>query len=429
MCADFRFHPVGHGLFYSGVIYGSVMGGRPFAFVYDCGGMGAANLFDDFWNQYTDGIDNVRLDMLVVSHFHQDHIGGVPELIKRSKPRSIVLPYLYPEEKIAYVASLFVESDLEDGTGGSEELGRFILDPETFCRSYCKNDDCQIYYVYPDEKNGAQPEDQQTHAINAEESDFLDAKPIDGKHNVFAAESGSVGRIAGWKFCFFMPKEASFSEKFKNWMKDEGITDAQFMWGPSLDELFKKVRNKFKEFSSSINPNVSNLVCMHGPALSTHWRCWVAWSRSTRLSDCVIGLWPRIRLALHRIMHGDDCGWSRIGAANMQVLTGDAEFSKMMPNEIGRLGPGKCFLFQIPHHGSKNNWRDWFVRGFPNCRMLPVTHNANCRHRGKAFMTSRSNLVNACHVTEQTASVLDVQMIMGNYPIVCFRGSACWFDR
>lgn len=69
----------------------------------------------------------------------------------------------------------------------------------------------------------------------------------------------------------------------------------------------------------------------------------------------------------------------------------------------------RCFLFQIPHHGSRNGWRDWFNE-LPRCELRPVTHRWNCTYNGKPFMTDSENLIDACHMTEASMSALNVRM-------------------
>lgn len=398
MRADFRFHPVGHGLFYSGVINSSGMKGNPFTFVYDCGGTKVADRFEEFWTPYRGA--GRSLDLLVISHFHFDHIKGVPNLIKTTKPRSVVLPYLYPEEKIAYVASLPAESDHEATPGDLEEIGKLILDPETFCTSYCENENCRIYYIHPD-KNGGMVhvnQERQTHETGVGGLYISSATSAAGKHNVFEVPNGAAGQISDWRFCFFMPKEASFSDDFKIWMEKEEITDDKFRLGSGADDLYKKIKDKFGELSAGTNPNVSNVVCAHGPLDANG--CFCEWVASTGGSCCC------------RRGCGICSSIADVGRfADIQVLTGDAMFDNKMQTEIENLYKDRCFLFQIPHHGSRNGWRDWFDE-LSNCELKPVTHRWDCTYKGKPFMTDISNLVSACHVTECPMSALNVHMVV-----------------
>lgn len=84
-------HPIGQGAFYSEQLTSSE--GEKFTIVYDCGcGQGkdipsrAKNVVEGWLN------DGKTIDILFISHFHNDHINGVKELIDRT--RYVVLPYL-----------------------------------------------------------------------------------------------------------------------------------------------------------------------------------------------------------------------------------------------------------------------------------------------------------------------------------------------
>lgn len=77
----FTFHGIGQGLFYSGSI---ANGG--FNFVYDCGSekstmlRGVALPFND-------------LGFVAVSHFHDDHVNGLPDLFRNHRVEKVFLPY------------------------------------------------------------------------------------------------------------------------------------------------------------------------------------------------------------------------------------------------------------------------------------------------------------------------------------------------
>ncbi|MEH7249765.1 hypothetical protein V7114_23645 [Neobacillus niacini] len=76
--SQFTFRNVGQGLFYTGKI-------GEFLLVYDCGSLSDNSLryithsIEEFHNE----VKTDKLGLLVISHFDNDHINGIPELSKR----------------------------------------------------------------------------------------------------------------------------------------------------------------------------------------------------------------------------------------------------------------------------------------------------------------------------------------------------------
>ena len=86
--SNFQLWPVGQGLFYSGRIRKE---DKPFDFIYDCGGdkLIISKIVDDYMYY-----SSKEIDMLVISHFDEDHINGLPYLLdKVKKIKKIFIPY------------------------------------------------------------------------------------------------------------------------------------------------------------------------------------------------------------------------------------------------------------------------------------------------------------------------------------------------
>lgn len=107
LIGDFTFHSVGQGLFYSGSIYTS---NSSFNIIYDCGGTVGNYRNKNANNQFL--INAIlqqpkQIDWLIISHLHDDHINGIPFLLKHSKVKQIILPYFdvqaYKNIFVAYI--------------------------------------------------------------------------------------------------------------------------------------------------------------------------------------------------------------------------------------------------------------------------------------------------------------------------------------
>lgn len=108
--ANQQFHSVGQGLFYSlNLDFSSDY--DEFNFIYDCGTLSVRKYLDeqiiDFHRYY-----NV-IDLLVISHFDEDHVNGIPDLISGLKVKKLVIPYVDWKERLA-IAITLTEKDHEE---------------------------------------------------------------------------------------------------------------------------------------------------------------------------------------------------------------------------------------------------------------------------------------------------------------------------
>lgn len=97
----FRFHNVGQGLFYSGLLNKKDSKSQDiFSFVYDCGTDSAPFYLKQEIQSFklllrSTGIPNEkRLDMLIISHLHDDHVNGLEYLLDDVKVDTVVMPYI-----------------------------------------------------------------------------------------------------------------------------------------------------------------------------------------------------------------------------------------------------------------------------------------------------------------------------------------------
>lgn len=123
----FRFHNIGQGLFYSGLLNKSDSNSQStFSFVYDCGTFSSKTLLRqeiDAYKLLLPGVRNSRnkkLDLLIVSHLHDDHVNGLEYLLKDVDVETVVMPYV--DDGLKLLARLESASD-------NEFLQTFYLDP------------------------------------------------------------------------------------------------------------------------------------------------------------------------------------------------------------------------------------------------------------------------------------------------------------
>lgn len=87
-----RFHAVGHGTFMTGFAKPS-RHAPCFSWVYDCGSKRRSLLNDPGTFLASRVMRESPIDMLVLSHFDDDHVSGLEELLKQRSTRWLVLPF------------------------------------------------------------------------------------------------------------------------------------------------------------------------------------------------------------------------------------------------------------------------------------------------------------------------------------------------
>jgi hypothetical protein len=97
---DFALWPVGQGLFTHADIW---VGGNSFRVVYDCGTFCSHKVIG---SSFFDPLAGRDVDLLVISHFHWDHISRIPQLMDAAgKVKEVWIPYLSPEQRFLFAAS------------------------------------------------------------------------------------------------------------------------------------------------------------------------------------------------------------------------------------------------------------------------------------------------------------------------------------
>lgn len=96
-----HFWNVGQGLFSSGKIL--LPNNEEFVWVYDCGSANNKTVLNNAINSMKQAYPNELIDLLAISHFDKDHIKGLPELLKDRKVKYWLLPY-YPLWQRLFIA-------------------------------------------------------------------------------------------------------------------------------------------------------------------------------------------------------------------------------------------------------------------------------------------------------------------------------------
>lgn len=127
------FHAVGHGTFLTGVVH--CTGHPTFRWTYDCGskrptrvaaaleGLGSWENHTSAWKPWP---ADAAIDMVVVSHFDDDHVNGLEGLLTSHRVKLLVLPYIGLKQRLEHAASL------SGGDTSSASTAAFAIDPLGF---------------------------------------------------------------------------------------------------------------------------------------------------------------------------------------------------------------------------------------------------------------------------------------------------------
>lgn len=383
----FVFHPVGHGLFYTGVITNDL--GESFSFAFDCGSENEQIVLDIINNGLLpNGLNDIlpeHIDLLIISHFHADHISGALELIKKKKISKVILPYLTDTAKILYA------SKIDPSFSNSSNLINFIKNPTATIKGIDEN--CEVHILNENEESGfSQPE------FSNSESDAFVFKWADRSSRGSNQHAGNASLVSSiWEFHFYMPKigKKDQIQELEDFFSDKSI---------SIDNAgnhFSEIEAKMDELK--LDNNISNIVCAHGPSSKLLLGAIKNNITPYPLSHPFPWIWHPYYYRRHPFLSE---------FRPIQFLNGDAEiddknaFRNRYKDQLLR-----SILFQIPHHGSKKNWDDIFCEWQPFCNLWPVTHNRTNKRKGRGtFPSAKFSFISVQPVTDDPYSKLEFQI-------------------
>lgn len=327
----FSFHPIGQGLFYTG----SILNGF-YNFVYDCGTESISNNLDISIENYTNELSHQKsdLDMIVISHLHDDHINGIYKLInacrnKKIRIKKIVLPFLYGFKNVA-LASIINSLNIGENNSQNEGIYQSLYLINNLYND-SNNFDIDVDFLMEEDYN----------KDNIDEDLFIE------KDFVIPSLSKKY-----WNFHLFN-KTIKYSKcKMLNDEINRLLTSNNMQDIISYVQCFGKAGViEIKKIYEAIivgDLNVTSTILLHYPTYK---------NSNTYLTDYkyfdVINYYKKIFFSCCNFYYDYKVSKSQ---ANMTLLTGDAKFIKKMINHIENLIKDNNCILQVPHHGSYQNW-------------------------------------------------------------------------
>ena len=333
----FRFHPIGQGLFYSGILMKK--DGRQnhqFSFVYDCG---TDSPRDFLWEEIdrfklllkkTGPKDTKKLDLLIVSHLHDDHVNGLERLLDGVEVDTVVMPYL--SDGLSYMARL--ESSYDEAF-----LQSFYLDPVAWFESKGVR---RILLLGADEeiikseRNNRMQRRENEDDLSISHNSILMTEENGKTEPVYLKNSTILSSATFyWQFYFEnlpVRKMGNYVHTVEAYLRQNCLTLSRVLASRTrVQELRRSLNRSFG--GSGIAINRTSVVLLHNPGKSYQTTSWI----------------PSITPVCHKYFSYKECFFLRY-----TILTGDIE---LMGNETisvlsNKDRSGYETLLQYPHHGA-----------------------------------------------------------------------------
>lgn len=326
------FHPVGQGTFYTEQIENKA-GGAKFTVVYDCGSGNTNNCPQSLCDYLDTCIDAYKeIDILFISHFHNDHINGIKSLIGNGvKIKNIVLPYV---ESGILNGIISLKNEYNDPIFDSH-----IQNPYETLHSITSTGTRFVYVVSEGSRiNGPflPPDSQSTNPFGDNRPVVSINNNIQTKENICYCHSGDIISLCNWFFAPFVDKKIEGNDDLKDALESlkDLISDLKITYG---DDWIANGKSQISEAYKKINNNINktSMMVFSSPFILR------------AVMDC--------RLECKR----PDCDATTKGNLLWAscLYTGDIPLDSSICSQITTtLSPYQIGTFQIPHHGSRVGW-------------------------------------------------------------------------
>lgn len=465
----FTIHPVGQGLFYSGIIkYDNTV---KFRMVFDCGSI-TRDAGEEEVDIYRDigFTTNEILDLLVISHFDKDHINQLGRLLADDiTVKKIVMPFITFEERIFLVARTLHE---DKGYHGDDDYFlRFIIDPiGTLSGNF--DDDSEVVFIESDPEKPVSFDDESQVKksdgkieINKERFKFDFKKKEEFDASVIHSASTIAGKIFKTKdsekgqlfymniyklmeFVFYRRSIGVNEEVFFNKVKElffeefkinSELTDVELL--PILVNKIKSIRSatKIKEiFKKAIeavsfvpikgldllNMNSTALCMLHRNLDGLYDLFGFGKDKYPFFLDCcnitkVQKIAPDISLRIvnnlfeypyHHRYRNEMFRFPNVLLTSDSFLLTPNQVTEFLTHYQNYLE--KFWLFQIPHHGSKNNSDKLLLSQILPHRHLFINYGI-IKHWGGTWKHPSTELINDVVATGHSSNLISVNETTG----------------
>ena len=340
------FHPVGQGAFYTEQ-FGREGNGSDFCIVYDCGTKTRQELVDHE-KVVKDALGDNRqpVDILFISHFDEDHVSMIGELVNNHPIKRVVLPLLPFEEQVVLLAHY--------NEVGNDIGRRLLVNPvELF------GNETAVLYV---EASGNEPINLSRNLVEKtrdlpQDADVVILKPNGeqvnaGRGQAVRIPSGATIFVPRHSWCC-IPHNYEYPQRHQDLLnalaKRTDIDSASLGDASYVDSKLTELNEVYGSLKGGINEN--SMLVYSGPLECPIVRPYL-W-RSIIWGGCEIDCWREDRPAC--------------------VYSGDANFNKVKIHEVYGSFWKNVGTVQIPHHGSGRSFSADFLDKSDRPYLCPVS--------------------------------------------------------
>lgn len=368
------------------------------AVVYDCGSASRKRI-EHRVNELADRNSVDIIEYVFISHFHEDHVNGLPELLEKFDVRRVVVPLMSEEDRyLLWLGHQLrkpqpnVIPNLDSGNFVDE----LILNPEGTVRRYSEG--AEIGFVVPrdDHTQGqiAPTENADSypfHVSGMPQAQEAQEAPI--IKNKISLKTGGSGEC--WRYVPFTIRYAEKAEMLKRDFARLGIRSSDDVNNHVREHGWQGIKDVYRKVTDSQFNLYSTAVYSYSPRTDLHQRvetcaASTSWYRE-RIMDRKLKA-PCLYLGDYEAEEEEN--WNRLNG-HLKTI---ADWSSL--DGLGCL--------QVPHHGSHHNFRDEFVsKGL----LSVIPANLGRDHpSNKVLMKYIENDVTPYVVTDKDETILELRV-------------------
>lgn len=269
------FHPVGQGAFYTEHFCFRDNDKEQINIVYDCGSTtGKEHVLTQIKKTFRSG---ENIDAVFISHLHEDHINGIPDLIKRCNVKKIFFPIISDGAKILLKIRMIID-------GASKFTRQFIDEPIKAIKELEGGDKIELIGVLVDEgpnltdsgeRGGRRKsDDEDPNPTDSGKDEFEPGRAEECDWTCYSGSEVSVGinpELDFWTYIPYNFEQTSRLKELKKYLKNKGFTEAKLIEIGKNPEKYQQkeipeLRGEYKKLPGGLNSN--SMTLYSGPKTS-----------------------------------------------------------------------------------------------------------------------------------------------------------------